>query len=435
MRVSHFNTYLDGGAATAGRRLHESLTRVGVDSHFHYAAKNQSAIDLGPTYHATTLGRSNIAKSIAKAIDFRIHRQKFKGALRNRPSDLEIFTTPRGVSESLWPPVNHPKSDAEIIQLHWISKFIDYRSFFQTLPQSQPVVWTLHDMSAMTGGCHFSDGCQFYLTGCGNCPQLAHGNANDVSRRGFLEKQAAIADTNLHIVAPSRWLIQSAESSLLLRSAKSFTRIPYGIDADVYHPMDRSEARDQLGIAHDAKVVCFGAMDMNNRRKGGKQMLAAFAAVSDMPNVTGLVFGAGELKAPGVKLPPIHNVGMVHGVQQQRAVFSAADVYVLPSLEDNLPLTGLEAMACGTPILGFTAGGIPDYVRPGVSGMLAEVGNAEDLGQKLRSMLSDTQQCLELGQSARQMIVNEYACIREATDYRRLYAALLEGTTSGSAAA
>ena len=435
MRISHFNTYLNGGAATAGRRLHESLTHTGVDSHFHYAAKKQPAMDLGPTYHATTLGRSSIAKSIAKAIGFRIHRQKFKGSLRNRPSDLEIFTTPRGACESLWPPLNHPQCDAEIIQLHWISKFIDYRSFFGSLPGSQPVVWTLHDMSAMTGGCHFSDGCQFYLTGCGNCPQLANGDANDVSRQGFLEKQAAIADTNLHIVAPSRWLIQSAESSLLLRSAKSFTRIPYGIDSDIYRPMDRSEARAQLGVAQDAKVVCFGAMDMNNRRKGGKQMLSAFAAVSDMPNVTGLVFGAGELEAPGITLPPIHSVGMVQGVQQQRAVFSAADVYVLPSLEDNLPLTGLEAMACGTPILGFTAGGIPDYVRPGVSGMLAEVGNAEDLGRKLRSLLLDPTLCLQLGQSARQMIVNEYAAQREATDYRRLYAALLEDTTSGSAAA
>ncbi|WP_419189546.1 glycosyltransferase [Stieleria marina] len=368
-----------------------------------------------------------MGKRIAGAIDFRFHRQKFKAALRNRPTDLEIFTTPRGSTESLWPPMGHPDRDFEIIQLHWISKFIDYRSFFGSLPASQPVVWTLHDMSAMTGGCHFSDGCLFYRTGCGNCPQLERGGANDISRHGFLEKQAAIADANLHIVAPSRWLIESAQSSLLLQSAKSFTRIPYGIDADVYHPMDRIEARNRLGIAHDAKVVCFGAMDMNNRRKGGKQMLQAFAAVANMPKVTGLVFGAGELNAPGINLPPIHSVGMVKGVQQQRAVFSAADIYVLPSLEDNLPLTGLEAMACGTPILGFTAGGIPDYVRPGVSGMLAENGNADDLGQKLRLMLSDTQQCQQLGQTARQMIVDEYAATREAFDYMQLYAALADG--------
>ena len=428
MRVNHFSTFVDGGAATAARRLHDELYRSGVDSHFYYAANRVETSDIEGAYHAAQWKRGNLKTRLAHAVRYRLHRQTFKRVVNRRAGGLEIFTTPKSSPQTPWPPVgiqvDGNSENRQIIHLHWLSKFIDYASFFESLPPGQPVVWTLHDMNAFTGGCHFSGGCDQYRSGCGNCPQLPSSHSNDLSRGLFRIKQSAIENINLHIVAPSRWLIESAQSSLMFRSARSFSRIPYGINTEIYRPMDKREARARLGIDPDATVVCFGAMDVKSTRKGAAEMNEAFAAIADLPGSIGLVFGKGELPKSTRPTPPIHSVGPIQGSLQQRTVFSAADVFVLPSLEDNLPLTGLEAMACGTPIVGFDAGGIPDYVRPGVSGSLAETGNSQDLGQKLRLMLRDRPACARLGQSARQMIENEYDSQREMNDFADLYAGL-----------
>ena len=114
---------------------------------------------------------------------------------------------------------------------------------------------------------------------------------------------------------------------------------------------------------------------------------------------------------------------------EQRTVFSAADVFVLPSLEDNLPVTGLEAMACGTAVVGFDAGGIPDYVREGVSGMLASVGDSKALGRIIRTLVQDTEKLKSLGKGARQLIEREYSSEREAAAYSDLYQTALCGAS------
>ena len=443
MRVNHLNSYLRGGAATAARRLHESLIQSGIDSQF-YCSPEQFGADAaqyGTTYQSTHWRSGGWLESVRAKVQFRRHRQSFKKAVRDRSSGHEIFTSPKGKPFTPWPPANHASpshsnSANEIIHLHWIAKFIDYQSFFGTLDSDQPVVWTLHDMNAFTGGCHFSAGCNHFQSGCGNCHQLARPANNDLSRKLFAEKQAALAGVNLHIVAPSRWLIDTAKSSPMFAAAQSFRHIPYGIDSKIYYPMDKAEARNRLGISQEDTVVCFGAMDVKSIRKGGREMMQAFSMIADMPGVMGLVFGGGELPESDIPLPPIHSVGSITGALDQRTVFSAADVFVLPSLEDNLPLTGLESMACGTPIIGFDAGGIPDYVRPGVSGWLAKTGDGQDLGRVLRNALSESSVCERLGHAARKMIQVEYAHSREAEAYADLYATLLGASKlTGRAAA
>ncbi|TWT53731.1 Capsular glucan synthase [Rubripirellula amarantea] len=430
MRVTHLNSYLSGGAATAARRLHESLIQSGVNSHFFCSPEQVDPEQYGASYHPTSWRKGGLLQTLNARFRFRRHRQKFKRAVRDRSAGHEIFTSPKGKPFTPWPPSNHPASAKQgvfedVVHLHWIAKFIDYRSFFGSLDADQPVIWTLHDMNAFTGGCHFSAGCDHFLSGCGHCHQLSQRNSHDMSRVLFAEKLAALANVNLNIVAPSRWLIETARSSPMFANARSFRHIPYGIDSKVFYPMDRSEARARLGIASDATVVCFGAMDIKSIRKGGKEMLQALSMIADIPNVVGMVFGSGTLPESDLPLPPIHSVGPVAGALEQRTVFSAADIFVLPSLEDNLPLTGLESMACGTPIVGFDAGGIPDYVRPNVSGWLAKTGDAVELGEVLRRSLSDPSACERLGHRARKMIQVEYSHLREAEAYADLYATLL----------
>lgn len=372
--------------------------------------------------------------------------------MRQRPTGHEVFNSPYGAPHTPWPTVDHRADTGDLIHLHWIAKFLDQPSFFGSLSPDQPVVWTLHDMNAMTGGCHFSDGCDRYTRGCGGCPQLPTGPqlptaqlptaqlpgaqlpsaslaADDLSRQYFLAKQAALAGVNLHIAAPSRWLLECARSSPLLASAKSFRHVPYGISLGEYYPMDRRDARARLGIDPDTTLVCFGAMDVSARRKGGRHLVQALAHLADLPGVEGLVFGGGELPDSDGPMPRLHHVGPVRGLMMQRVVYSAADVFVLPSLEDNLPLTGLEAMACGTAVVGFDAGGIPDYVRPGKTGLLARTGDGDDLGMRLRELAADPDHAAQMGRRARQMIEHEYAAEYEAAAYETLYGELLGAST------
>ncbi len=450
MRINHFNSLLDGGAATAALRLHAGLLNSGVESHFYYAKSQGRRPGLDDSHSVARWSGQGFASAALSYYRFRQARQRLKRLTRRRPPGHEVFTSPHGAPHTAR---ESDLSRREIIHLHWVAKFLDYQSFFRSLAPGQPVVWTLHDMNAFTGGCHFSDGCDRYQRGCGACPQLSTAgrgpdspasatkptslpvlstedsrgySSGDLSHEFFQAKLAALTDIDLHIVAPSRWLLGAAKSSPILAGAGSFNHIPYGISTDDYYPMDRLEARARLGIDPDVTLVCFGAMDVKSRRKGSRELLRAISQVADLPSVEGLVFGKGSLPDSDYPRPKMHHVGAVHGLLTQRAVYSAADVFVLPSLEDNLPLTGLEAMACGTPIVGFDVGGIPDYVHPGQTGLLARAADADDLGEKLRAIVTDPARASIMGQRSRRRIEAEFGATREASAYKALYAALSE---------
>ncbi|WP_182871026.1 glycosyltransferase [Rhodopirellula sp. JC639] len=439
MFVSHFNSFLRGGAATAARQLHHALRGAGIQSRFQHLAgqtftdPQDADIQDGEYYSTHWPGKGTLQDSVDR-IRFRLHRQRFKHATGRAQPGAEIFTSPHGKPFTPWPPLNHPAGDAandddaqqHLIHLHWISKFIDFPSFFGSLSDNQPVVWTLHDMNALTGGCHFSGGCERFRLGCGNCPQLKRRGQSDVSYRSFETKRRALQDINLHIVAPSRWLLEQAHLTPLLTAAKSFTRIPYGIPTDRLYPMQKRFAREALGIPTDTFIIGFGAMSLGNRRKGAAELIAALEHVGPNPNVRCLVFGSGTLSETSKRLPEMIHVGSVQDDRTRRLVYSAADAFVLPSTEDNLPLTGLEAMACGTPVIGFDAGGIPDYVIPGKTGLLANTGNAAQLANRLNTAIANPQAIQTMGDQARELILDQYQADTEAQRYIELYRSLVD---------
>lgn len=434
MFVSHFNSFLRGGAATAARQLHTALRNRGIQSRFQYLA-GQSFNDSQPAefdtdeFYSTQWARKGSLPNALDRVRFRVHRQSFKRATRGAKDGAEIFTSPHGQPFTPWPPLDHPAAadpaQPHLIHLHWISKFIDFPSFFGSLDSDQPVVWTLHDMNALTGGCHFAGGCQRFRVGCGNCPQVKRSGQTDVSFQAFETKRRALKDINLHIVAPSRWLLGLAQSSPLLADAKSFTRIPYGMPTDKLYPMQKQFAREALGIEPDAFIIGFGAMNLGSRRKGATELLAALERVGSNPNVRGLVFGSGTLSDATKTLPEMIHVGNVQDDRTRRLVYSAADVFVLPSTEDNLPLTGLEAMACGTPVIGFDAGGIPDYVINGKTGLLADNGDAAQLARRLQTAIANPDAMQAMGAQARDLIMNQFQSDTQAQCYMELYRSLI----------
>lgn len=438
VKIHLLNALLEGGAAAGAKQLTRSLKKVDVDATLYYLSKlktSASQCDSDPDEHfiePAAWPTGSLAQRLAKNVSFRIERQRFKRMQKRKPAGFEIFSAPRGAAHTPWPPTNVQLTGQDVLHLHWVSKLIDYESFFAEVPKSLPIVWTLHDMNPLTGGCHFSAGCDRFTVGCGTCPQLSEEDSgkDDYSARAFQTKAAAINGLNLHVVAPSRWLIRQAQKSPLLRGAKSFHRIPYGLSDECHHAVvAREEARRVLGIDPNTFVFCFGAADVENQRKGARFLVDAMNHLASRTTkpILGLVFGGGQLPSTDV---PVRELGYLRTAAERLQVFGASDVFVVPSTEDNLPITAMEAMAGGTAMLGFDVSGVPDLVIDGVTGRLANLGSGEDLGRKLCEMLDDPHATSIQGQKAREIASENYRAKIEARAYLTLYAALLENPNS-----
>ena len=433
MKVSHFNTFPHGGAAVAARRISRQLQRVGVDSRFYYHRWDQ---DTPPTKGKTeALEKAQVLENIPRnslpLLAKRREKKRLRGIWKQhnehiafRPSDAETFSMAQLPEQSR---LNWPRINSAVVHLHWISFFADYPSFFSSIPDHVPIVWTLHDQNAFTGGCHYAAGCEQFKSGCGNCPQVKNAHRRDVSYRSFGTKKRTLARRNVHVVAPCNWMLDLAKQSPIWPKTASFHRIRYGFNLKKFYAVDREQARKQLGIRSDAFLIGFGADDVRSRRKGVGYLLEAFNHLSTDQEVEAIVFGAGEIEATE-RVKKIHQLGFVNSIDRQRLVYSAADVIVVPSTEDNQPQVGLEAMACGTPIVGFNTCGIPEMIEHRKTGLLAESENSVDLARQISWIINNPLQRQRMGDQARLWM--EQNC--DAEIQARRYVQLYENTTQFS---
>jgi glycosyltransferase involved in cell wall biosynthesis len=281
-------------------------------------------------------------------------------------------------------------------------------------------------MNAFTGGCHFDDGCGKHTTGCGGCPQIGSADPGDLSRQIWQRKQAIfkrLEPERLHIIALNRWMADKVKDSPLLGKFP-VTVVPNGVDTDVFAPRDARLARDVLRIPQDRHVVLFAADAVNNRRKGFA-MLAKGLHDLRAPNSLFLIsVGSG---APQLETDIPHlDLGHINDDRLLSLVYSAADVYVIPSLQDNQPNTVLEAMACGTPVVGFGVGGIPDMVRPGITGMLTAAGDVTGLLAAILELLRCDEQRAAMAAACRRIVMHEYTREIQVQRYAELYQASVE---------
>lgn len=311
--------------------------------------------------------------------------------------------------------------NADVLQLHWVAGFLDYGAFFRWLPEKTRLVWTLHDMNAFTGGCHYDAGCGRFTQGCGACPALGSRQDEDLSAQVWRRKQKsleALPAGKLHIVTPSRWLAEQAKrSALLSRFPRSV--IPYGLDTDVFRPRDPHAERERLGIPLRSKVILFLADGVSDPRKGCDLLLQALAGITDSPDLFLLTLGRGEpVEFRG--FPHVH-LDAVADDSRLSSVYSAADVFVAPSLQDNLPNTVLESMACGTPVVAHSAGGIPEAVRQNETGFLVPSGDVAELGSAIRRVLENDSMRADMSRNCRRIATAEYAIDIQARRYVTLY--------------
>jgi glycosyltransferase involved in cell wall biosynthesis len=396
MKVAHFCTFPHGGAAAAAKRQHHGLLAAGVDSRFYYF-RNEQDVPLDETFEQVEFPANRyeppfgfVQKYFAKRRQRRIYRQ-FDEHLASRTSEGETYA----MSELAEPTVlDWRKIDADVVNLHWLSYFADFPSFFKSIPSPIPIVWTLHDTHAFTGGCHYTSGCLRAADGCGACPQVSNPNPQDVSLASFLAKRSAYSGKQIHVVAPCDWMLGLARRSSVWPHNATFKKIEYGLDLSRYFPVDKKEAREKLGLDPSGKFLAFGAMEIENPRKGVKYLLRAIGGV----DCECLVFGDGEIEQ-GPGLPKLHNFGFVDSLEKLRLIYSAADLVAVPSVEDNQPQVGLEAMACGTPVVAFDASGMPEYVQDGKTGWLATIDGQADavavqnLAAKIKTGLRADESC------------------------------------------
>jgi glycosyltransferase involved in cell wall biosynthesis len=340
----------------------------------------------------------------------------------NRPAGCDKFSDDRscyGGSATK----NLPACD--VINLHWIASFIDYRAFFEAVPEQVPVFWQLLDMNALTGGCHYDEECGRYITGCGACPQLGSTDSKDLSYRVWQRKQVVFSrlpPERVHIVAPNRWIAQAVRRSPLLGKFP-VAIVPNGIDTDVFAPRDGQAARSAFGIPQDSTVVLFAAEAISLKRKGFALLMGALNELGRSKNLFLVSVGRG---APDIASDiPHSHLGHIDDDRQLSRIYSAADIYVIPSLQDNQPNTALEAMACGTPVVGFDVGGIPDMVRPGINGLLASAGDLVGLRAAIAELLQCSEKRSAMAIACRRIVMGEYTLAKQVRRYVELYSAAL----------
>jgi glycosyltransferase involved in cell wall biosynthesis len=350
-------------------------------------------------------------------------RARWRLKLFPQPPEAELFNPAR---TSFGAELVQMLPSFDIAHLHWVAHLVDVEAVLPVLAERGPIVWTLHDMDPLTGGCHYAGGCERFADCCGRCPQLARPRENDLSRKVWRQKDRAfrrIGDDRLHVVAPSQWMADLARKSSLMGRFE-VTVIPNGVDTAVFRPQDRATARRRLDLPPEAKIVLFVAHNLTNRRKGGATLMKALERPSDVPGLTLLTVGEGRLDPPpGVAH---RHIAPVADEDAMADLYNAADVLAIASSEDNLPNTMLEAMACGLPVAAFDAGGVGETIDHGRTGMLAPAGDVDAFARIIGDLLGDDAKRQEMAAACRQLAERRFSLSAAAGAYVQMYRSLLE---------
>jgi glycosyltransferase involved in cell wall biosynthesis len=379
-----------GGAGTSTHRLHLGLRQIGCPSVLCVAMKHPDHADVrlvppGPQGKVvvpdTGFPGAIISDYHQGPVSWQLQLEQYP----DRHPGHAMFSSPIGGIDIESLPV---WDQAQAVNLHWVAGMVDWRRHLDLLA-GRKVVWTLHDMNPFTGGCHYAYGCRRYIHGCGACPQLGSKDPMDFTARGFRIKEKAYEALDITVVAPSRWLGNLAKESRLLGSRRVEV-IPYGLPTDVFSPrpgLRKSNPRvetDQgpMVLGEETFVLLFGAAGMHDPRKGFDLFLEALRRLQGrgrMHNTVLLAFGKmTELPAMPV---PTSCFGYVAQEDELCRLYNLADAFVLPTRGDNLPNVALEALSCGTPVVSYNVGGLPDIVDHGTTGWLAAPQDPESLAQ------------------------------------------------------
>ncbi len=402
----------EGGAGVAAARLHQALLNAGVDSHLLVSEISRP----GPQ---TTALADNAWKSKKAWGNFVLERLHFLPFEKDK--SVRFAFSPAAAGADI---ADHPLvKQASIIHLHWVNfGFLSLKSLEKLFALGKPIVWTLHDMWTFTGGCHYNRGCERYLSHCCYCPYLKKPGEYDIAFTQFHKKQGIYQNAPLTLISPSRWLDNLVQKAALTKGMPS-QAIPNCIDTAFFKPGDPTEARNALRLPTDRKLLLFAGANIQDARKG----FAYFQEAMRHPGLAGtevMILGKGKAESFENMPVKVHFLGKISDPNQMVQAYNAADLLVTPSLEDNLPNTIMEAMACGTPAVGFDTGGIPEMIGHLESGFVSTPKSAASLSEGIQWVLNHNAD-LAISKNAREKVLEHYSEEVVARWYSQLYDSLL----------
>lgn len=415
MKTLHLNhSDISGGAARAAYRLHHCLRDAGIDS--------RMGVDRAVSGDWTVEPPERKLQKLAVMFRSSIGGQLTRLLKTNNP----IIHSP-AILPSRWPKQLN-RSDTDIVHLHWAAG--EMLSVADIARIRKPRVWTLHDMWAFCGAEHYTEDNRWRV-GYQRNNRPHHEAGFDLNRWTWHRKRKHWR-TPLQIVTPSRWLADCVRASVLMHDWP-VTVIPNPLDTQRWRPLAQSLARELLGLPDAEPIVLFGAMGgSRDPRKGFDLLQAALAHCRDQSDpLRLLVFGQLAPRHPPDLGFPIHYTGHLHDDLSLQVLYSAADMLLIPSRQDNLPNTGVEAQACGCPVVAFDCTGLPDVVEHGVTGYLARPYEPEDLAAGFRWVLDDPERHARLSAAARERAVRLWSPEVVVPQYLEVYRAAIEHWKAG----
>jgi len=410
-----------GGAAIASARLLEALRQQGVDAKMLV----QEGGDEEQGIYSTTQGAVKRWKNLLRFI-----MERLVFLPRERSKNIRFLFSLANTGESI--SGNSMIREADIIHLHWINAgFLSLRDLKAVLDLGKPVVWTFHDMWPFTGGCHYALECEEYTRKCGHCPYLKSPGADDLSHRIWKRKEKLFSSGKFSVITPSKWMNGCVRASSLLQDQDVHT-IHNPIDNFIFQPADREQACSSLGLDPAKKYILFGAATVKNILKGYSFFAEAIKFLSDSLDpgqVEIILFGKGKSKDQVTFPLPVRNINFVRSVDTLVELYSVAHLFVIPSLQDNLPNTILESMLCGTPVVGFKTGGIPEMIDHKRNGYLADFKSSADLAEGMNWILS-SESYETLSRETRESVVRRYPAKGSVDAHIKLYNTLVNKTSS-----
>ena len=425
MKITLLNTDAGrGGAARAALRLHRALRAVNPDTTM--LVRREPGTEPGVLECGGQAPRLDGACSLVQDCFIDAHRT----ALTN---SIFSFGLP-GVECAAHPAV----SQADVLNLHWVTRFLAPSQIAGFLALGKPVVWTLHDQWPMTGGCHYPAGCRQFTSQCGDCPQLDE-DPFKIVEMIFRDKMDAYAD-RVAVVTPSQWMANEARASRVFRNSR-IEVIPNGLDLRAFSPRPKSQARAALGMPADAFVVLFACSSALESRKGADLLneiavslgrMREFDPIRKSGRLRLLLFGWSTDGVTSRILREKH-LGFLNDDDGLAAAYSAADVLLHLASEDNLPNTVAEAMACGTPVIAFDAGGARELVADGETGRLIPAKDVDACVNALCDLIRNRESCATMGNRSRKRMEESFGDDLQARRYLRLFEELIRNPAEKAA--
>lgn len=404
-----------GGAAIACKRLFESLKKNGTDIKLFVQEKKSSDDDIVNINNELTSKKKNLFYLGLEKLHFYFY-EKSKQIRFNFSTALfgKKFYNKKSFVES------------NVVHLNWFNLGMLSLRGLKKISQKHKIVWTLHDMWAFTGGCHYNAECTNFQQQCGYCPCLKNPGADDISHKQFLKKQEIYNSGQFAFVTCSRWLADVAKSSGLLKNAKVIN-IPNPIKTDIYKQSDKINCRIKFNIDEDKFVILFGAASLNDKRKGLDYFVEALNVLTEkkiIPKEKILItlFGKSDKDFESLLPYKFVNLGYLSDVDDIISMYSAADVYVTTSLQDNLPNTVMEALSCSLPVVAFGIGGIPEMVEHKSNGFLASFKSSTEIADGLNWIYNSDYKLVS--ENARRKVVENFDENLIAQKYQKLYLSL-----------